>query len=212
MEKVQLFYKKNTLAVYAGLFLVFAVFIFLQIVLPVLSVAGDLVSQVSTQQKKLDDYKKSEAVLKKLDTAVLSHQKNITTRALPSSKDIQAIYLALTQSAASANVSVRGFTVKIGDIFKKGRQEKISTTGVPFVVVTLLVSQTDPASLYDFSQKLSKQVPLSAIVKANVKSGEGEIDIAFYYKPFDLSLINRNVIVPLSVEDQKVLGTLPDSP
>lgn len=212
MEKIQLFYKKNTLTVYATLFLIGAVFIFFQIVLPVFSSVRDLRDQVSSQQKKIDDYKKSEAVLKKLDVTTLSHQKDISTRALPASKDIQAIYLALTQSASNSNVSVRGFTVQIGDIFKKGRQEKISTTGVPFVVVSLLVSQADPASLYVFSQKLSKQSPLSAIVKANVNSTEGEIDIAFYYKPFDLSLINRNVIIPLSAEDQNVLKALPDSP
>lgn len=211
MEKVQSFYKKHTQAVYSALFLIGAVFIFFQIILSNLTAAGDLRGQIDAEQKKINDYKNSETVLGKLDKTVLAHQADLATRALPSSKDIQAIYLSLTQSAASANISVRGFSVKVGDIFQKRSLEKNSATGVPFVVVNLLVSAADPASLYAFSQALVKHLPLSTIVRASVTSGEGDMDIAFYYKPFDLSYMNRNVVSSLSAEDENVLSSLPNT-
>lgn len=211
MEKVQLFYKKNTQTVYSALFLIGAVFIFFQIILPNLLAAGDLRGQIDTEQKKINDYKNSETVLGKLDKIVLARQADLVTRALPSSKDIQAIYLSLTQSAASANISVRGFSVKVGDIFQKKSLEKNSAIGVPFVVVNLLISAADPASLYAFSQALVKHLPLNTIVRASVTSGEGDMDIVFYYKPFDLSYMNRNVVKMPSAQDEDVLNGLPST-
>lgn len=208
MEKVQSFYKKNTQLVYAVVCLLASFFIVSQIILPTLSSARGARQDLSLEQTKLDNYNASLIILKKVDDSTLSRQADIAVQAVPPSKDIQAIYLALTTSAAAGNVSVRGFTVKIGDIFQKGSQEKLSTTGVPFVLVNLQVSGADPASLYAFSRALSGQFPLSTIINASTNIGEGNMDIAFYYKPYDLSVINRDVVVPVSLLDQNILNGL----
>ncbi|MGE5041616.1 MAG: hypothetical protein ACM3IJ_01800 [Candidatus Levyibacteriota bacterium] len=191
-------------------FIVIGVLIFFQLIVPSFGSIGELNQKVASESKKLQDYKDSAAVLSRLDDSQLSQQETLAAKALPSSKDIQAIYLAITTSAANANIFVRGFSVKVGDIFQKTASKANSVNGVPFITVTVQVSQVSASSLYAFSTQLGKQLPLNNRIRATVSAGEGNMDIAFYYKPYDLDALNSNIVNPLSKQEVAVLQNLLD--
>lgn len=209
MKKDLKFYlQKYRYVAVPALFVTAGIFIIFLLIIPSFSTIGTLSQKVSAEEKKLTDYKESAAVLGKLDASQLTEQEALAVKALPASKDIQAIYLALTSSAANANIFIRGFSVKVGDIFQKTKDKKSSVNGVPFITVTVQVSRADAQRLYAFSSALSKQLPLNNRVRANLSAGEGDMDIAFYYKPYDLDFLNGNIVKPLSKEEAAVLQNL----
>lgn len=209
MIKKVLFYvdKYRALGVPIGFILV-ALFIIFVLIIPGISSIGSLNERITEENKKLADYNASAAVLKSLSEAQLSQQVELATKALPASKDIGQIYLALVSSSAKANIFISGFSVKVGDIFQKDDSKKESISGVPYITVNVTVSRADLKSLYDFSQELSKQSPLNNSVKATLSSGEGNVDIEFYYKPYDLTVLKNNIVKPLSKDELTILQNL----
>lgn len=208
MEKLTIFYKKNTSTIYAFLFLIAAIFIVFQVILTALPFVGSVRNEVSTEQDKIAEYSRSIEILQGVNEIDLSAQADKAVKALPPSKDVQAIYLALTQAASNAHVVIKGFSVKVGDVFQNGSKGKDTITGVPFILANVTFSGISTASLNAFSEELSRQSPLSSIVRASITSGDADIDIAFYYKAFDLGAINRGVLSSLSISDKQIIDNL----
>lgn len=208
MEKVSEYYKNYTGLIYSVLFILGSVLIIFVVIMPSISSIGSLQGELQASQKKLVDYNNSATLLKNFDDKQLSNQMDLVSRALPSSKDIQAIYLALTQSASTANISVRGFTVQVGDVFKKSSQKQQADSGIPFVKVNVNLSGMNLETLAGFTAALSKQFPLNKVALVNVVQGEVNMDIDFYYKPYDLSLINRSTVSPLLPTEDALLSKL----
>lgn len=208
MEKVSEYYKKYTGVIYSVLFILGAILIIFVVIMPSLSSIGNLQNEAQASQKTLVDYKNSASLLKNFDDKQLSTQMDLVTRVIPPSKDIQAIYLALTQSAAVSNISVRGFTVQAGDVFQKSTQKPQADSGIPFVKVNVNLSGVNLDTLSSFITSLSKQFPLSKVALVNVAQGEVNMDINFYYKPYDLSLIDRSIVSPLSSSEEGLMKQL----
>lgn len=199
---------------YIGLplgFIVVGICIIFLLIIPGFLSIGDLTRKIAEENKKLSDYNNSAATLKELSETQLAQQQESTLKALPSAKDIQGIYLALINSSARANIILRGFSVKVGDIFQKTAGKKDSTNGVPFITVSVLVSKTDLGSLYEFSRQLSTQSPMNSSIKASLSSGEGTMDVNFYYKPINPDSLKSTVIQPLSKDELSSLQSLINS-
>lgn len=208
MQELIFFYKKYQSIIIPCLFFLGAIFIFIQIIMPTLSAIGAQRQTLKTEEQKLSDYTNSVTVLNSLDDAQVSKNANIAISALPPSKDVQSIYLALTTSATKAGIILTGFSVSLGDVFGKTSVPQ-NTTGIPFVVVTVKVEGANIDNIIEFSNELAKVSPLNKVTGANINSGSGDMDIVFYYKPYDLRLINQNVVKPLSESEQLMLNELP---
>lgn len=208
MEELLDFYKKHQAIIVPSLFLLGSVFILIQVIFPTLSAIGSLQSQMKDEQKKLSDYTNSIAVLNSLDGSQINQEASIATTALPPSKDVQSIYLAITSSAAKAGVTLSGFTVSLGDVF--GQSNVVQPAkGIPYVIVTVKLAGVNIDSLVQFSSELSNTNPLSKVISASINAGSGDVNILFYYKPYDLTRINKDVVKPLTPSELKILNALP---
>lgn len=211
MEELTLFYRKHSTIILPVVFLVGALFILLQVILPALAMVGTTREELSAQEKKLADYNTSIEVLRQTDAGKLASDVKIATTALPTSKDVQSLYLALTRGAANANVALTGFSVTIGDVYGGTVLKPEVGVTIPSVTVRAQLAGVNLDSLLEFSNALLAISPLSQITKAAISGGNGTVDILFYYKPYDLNKINKDVVNPLTPSQKKILENLPQS-
>lgn len=190
------------------LFLLCAVFILFQVIFPAASVVGSASRDLKLEKEKLASYTSSISTLQKTDESQLTADVNQATSALPSSKDIEAVYFALTTSASKAGVILSGFSVNVGDVF--GKDETPSREiGIPSIKLNIQLRGANAESLLLFTNALQDMNPLSKVISADFSEGSGDMKVLFYYKPYDLTKINKDVIKPLTVLQKKTLTSLP---
>lgn len=212
MQDLKTFYKKYSSILIPGVFVLCAFFLFLQVVLPALSALNSARANLSSEQKKLSSYNESIAMLQRTEESQLSYDVGVVTAALPPSKDVQATYLALTESAAASGVTLSGFSVVVGDIYgKSDAKSPTSATSepTPFMSTNITLSGVNIQSLTQFMSQLQKSAPLSRVTGFSITDGQGTMGINFYYKPYDLSVINSNVVSQLTANQQQLLKSLP---
>ncbi len=209
MDSPSTFYKKHSSVILSVTCILGMFFIIFQVTIPGLFYIGQLNQQVSIEKEKLDSYKKSLAVLSSLSETTLSSQVEKVTQALPPSKDLSAIYLALTTSAAHANVGLKGFTVSVGGVFEKNAKKETPTSLSPFVAVRVQLSSADINGLTAFSRELLGVFPLSKINNAIGSEGGANVGINFFYRPYDLTFINKDTVTSLTPSEERILQNLP---
>lgn len=190
------------------LFVIVGICMIFFLIIPGISSIGLTNGRIAEEGKRLDDYNNTARVLKGINDSQLTDQEQIAVKALPLSKDIQSVYLALLSSSVKADVILRGFSVKVGDIFQKNSNKKDTTNGIPFITVSIQLSQADLHNLYEFTKNLSGQSPLNNSVRMSLASGESNMDINFYYKPIDPELLKNKTVEPISKEELSLLQTL----
>lgn len=209
MEDFTLFYNRHKSLVLASLFLLGSFFILLQVTIPQIGAVIEAQSVLQAEQDKLLSYKTSVATIGQIPESQVENDFVTTTNALPSTKSVQSMYLALTASASNAQVSINGFTVKVGGVFKKGVPESVAATGVPYVTVNLSLAGLDRNGVQAFAKELLNEAPLSKIVKIRMNQGLADVDVVFYYKPFDLNLLQSDIVVPFTASESKLIQELP---
>ncbi|HMS23009.1 MAG TPA: hypothetical protein PKA38_04590 [Candidatus Levybacteria bacterium] len=209
MEDFTLFYNRHKSLVLASLFLLGSFFILLQVTIPQIGAVIEAQSVLQAEQDKLLSYKTSVATIGQIPESQVENDFVTTTNALPSTKSVQSMYLALTASASNAQVSINGFTVKVGGVFKKGVPESVAATGVPYVTVNLSLAGLDRNGVQAFAKELLNEAPLSKIVKIRMNQGLADVDVVFYYKPFDLNLLQSDIVVPFTASENKLIQELP---
>lgn len=213
MEGINIFYKKHSSLLLSLLFLTGVAFIIIRVIIPQSQSILSLNAQLKQERQKLADYQKSNETLNLVSDVTLDTDFKEVTSALPPSKDISSIYIAITNSASFANVSLTGFSARLGNIFQKkvAPATAPAAPGIPYVVVTLQLSNVDEKALNTFSEALLKQLPLSKIVLISMNSGSADLTVNFFYKPYDLYSLNKNVITPISAKQQEVVNSLPQA-
>lgn len=187
--------------------IVCAVFIIFQAVMPSLGSITELNRELRSEEKKLIDYKNSENVLASLNEQELLSRFETATSALPNTKDIQAIFLALNSAASESDLVLSGFSVQAGEVFEKNAKNK-NIQGTPAVTVSIELSGVNENSILLFIKNLGGNFPLSKVTKMDLVNGAAELDIEFFYKPYDLNRINANVVLPLTEDEKKTLDNL----
>jgi hypothetical protein len=211
MEDFIFFYNRHRSLVLAALFLLGSLFILLQVTIPQIGAVIEAQSTLRVEQEKLASYKTSVATVGQVSESQVESDFMTTTNALPSTKSVQNMYLALTASASNAQVSINGFTVKVGGVFKKGAAEEVSAAGVPFVTVNLSLAGLDRNGVQAFAKELLDETPLSKIVKIRMNQGLADVDVIFYYKPYDLNMLQSDVVVPFTAAEDKLIQELPQA-
>ncbi len=209
MDNFSTFYKKHTTAIISLVCILGMFFIIFQVTIPGLFYIGQLNQQVGQEKEKLDSYKKSLSILSSLSDTTLSSQVEKVTQALPPSKDLSAIYLALTTSASKVNVGLKGFTVSVGGVYDKNAKKEAATSLSPSVSVKVQLSNADIRGLTAFSKELLGVFPLSKINSATSSEGGASVDISFFYRPYDLDFINKDTVTTLTSSEEKILQSLP---
>lgn len=204
-KKLIQFYKKYSEIILPVVLLLSALLIFFQVTLPNFQTIQSTHEEVSTQQQKLDSYKSSYSVLNNLNEQKINEDVVLATQALPSEKDPGSIYLAVVAAATHADAILKGFSIQVGDILGK---EALSP-GVPQrILVNVRMSGMDQVSFKTFANRLLTELPISTISEVRISDGEADIDLNFYYMPYNLALINAEIITSLNAAEQKTLTDL----
>lgn len=209
MKQLSFYYKKfrgifvPVALILVGIILIFAVMI------PAFPQVGSLKAKIENENKKLSQYKNTTEVLKGLLDDVLEQQVAVVTKALPSSKEVESIYLALIASTQKSGVTLRTFSVHPGEVFTKGKSTiKTVDAGIPNVSVNATFGNADMKGMLEFSKALLNQFPESKISSAQVNASGASMDILFYHKPLDVNFIASNIIYDLSPSQKKLLESL----
>lgn len=206
MDPILKFYKKHDQILLPILFLLGAILIVFEVTMPSFSELTTLRADMQSREQKLKTYKNSYELLNSLNEATLNEEVTKARQALPPDKDPGAIYLAIVASATKAQSQLKALSLRLGDIYKKGDQggEKL-----PQVVLTGIKLEGMNAQQFEvFVASLTKEFPLSTIASANINNEQGDIDLWFYYLPYNLSFINTENITPLTAEEQATLRSI----
>lgn len=202
MQDLQLFkkYKSQflTLCFFLG-----GILIIFQVIIPIIQQISSQQQKNSIEQEKLSDINLSVQLIQSANESDLGNKLHVAVGVLPSEKSITAIYSALTNAAISSGVVFEGFTISPGDIY--GDVDKKTEVGVPSVAVSAKISNVTADSLGLFLSSLSNTPPLSQVKDIKLTGGTAHIDLIFYYKPYDLTTINSDIIKPFTQTEEDIL-------
>ena len=203
MKNLSYIYTKYKTIILSLICLLAGLIIIFKIIIPSIFYAVSFSKEIASEREKLAQYKGSNKLLNSINEEKLTQNVQMVTSALPPTKDVENIYLAINSSASKSNINLKGFSLKLGDVFQKNGK-KVETIGIPYVDVSIKASNVNGLTLTAFSKALLSEFPLSKIIRISAGS-EGDIDIRFYYKPYDLNKINTNILTPLTSQEEKTL-------
>lgn len=194
-------------------FLGFGVILF--VIFPQIENIGLQREMNATKQAQVDELKNSLNVLQSVSTEQVESDMKLANSALPTNKDVIAVFSAISSLANFSNVQLRGFTIKVGDLYVKDESAKAtdvditSVTGFPTMDVVITLTAADQKNLVIFSEELYKNYPIARINTVSAQENESMVEISFYYRPYDLSKIEgSNRLMPYSTEYADLIKTL----
>ncbi len=204
-KKLIQFYKKYSEIILPVVLLLSAVLIFFQVTLPNFLSIQSTHEEVNSEQQKLDSYKSSYSVLNNLNEQKINEDVVLATQALPSEKDPGSIYLAVVAAATDAGAELKAFSIQVGDILGK----ETLAPGVPQrILVNVKLSGMDQVAFKSFANRLLTELPISTMSEVRISEDDADIDLNFYYMPYNLALINAEIITSLNAAEQKTLTDL----
>jgi hypothetical protein len=208
-DQLLLFYNKYKPFIFSGVFLLFAFFIIIQVIVPQISFVFSLQEKIATKSEEASILQMSLDNLASLDEIQLSKDFKTVNSALPTVKDIGGMFSALTVAAGQSNVTVRGFSLKVGKLFGDQTAPQANTAGVPYLTVSAKVSATDSRDFIIFLSELQKTFPVSEVKSMNAEISTANFEINFYYKPLDIkALVKQEEVIPLTKSEKNLLDTL----
>lgn len=199
------FYKKYSEIILSVAFVLSALLIFMQVTYPNVMTILATHEEINQEQSKLATYESSYRVLNNLNEQQIDNDVALATEALPSVKDPGSIYLAVVAATTNAGASLKGFTIQVGDIL--GKEPPVGNFPQKILVETK-ISGMDQEGFKAFVNSLLTELPVSTISQAKINEGDASITLNFYYMPYDLNIINAEVISPLSAPEQKTLNDI----
>ena len=118
----------------------------------------------------------------------------VANEALPSNKNIIAVFSRVNQIALDSNAQVSGFTLKIGDLYRKTKDkttEIAPPNGMPILDISVSLAVENKASIKQFIDLVYKSLPVAKVNKISSDDSTASLEISFYYKPFDLDKIQQ---------------------
>ncbi len=211
----QQFYVKYRLFLLPAGIVVASFLILLQVVIPQFSFITELNNKMNEKSEELATLRSSLSALKGTPDAKLTSDYALSLSALPESKNMLSIFMALTTIASKSDVRVSDFSLKIGEVYEDGKKKEEkpvpqkNALGVPTLTVVAQVEADNPSSILAFSNNLYQVFPLAEIDTFSLTQGNGVFEINFFYKPFDLKQIAREeLLTPMATKDQQLLQEL----
>lgn len=214
-------------------FLLFVVSIFVSysVIVPQWNVIKAKRSGIAQIKRDIEGVKSSVQTINALDSVNLNRSLDLTKTTLPDKKDIVAFYNALTAVASQSNVSIKSFSLKIGDLYQKdtsisqlsSNQDSLNSNQVradvnsrqtisslpQTVGVTLEIEGGDDKGVYLFQKNIYRALPLAEVYTASINERSAKFEINFYYKEYNSKLIAKQTnIKPLSEAQKNLISKL----
>lgn len=191
----------------ASVFALAGMLLIWQVIVPNVQAIFDQQAKNDEQRVVLQELNASAQLIETTDQATLQKDLSVVTHALPPSKDIPAIYSAITSAVVSSGAFFEGFSVSPGGIYSLEKDDG-NTPGVPSLPVTIKLSNVSKISLAEFLSSLSRTVPLSSVTSIDLGNNTAQIQTNFFYKPYNLGIINTDRVSAYSSSEQELLQTL----
>lgn len=152
--------------------------LFLFFILPQILAFPENKREADLENEKLDKIKQALNVVKSADSLILDQQITVATSTLPQAKNFETILNTINSSASFSNTLVLAYEFFDTESNQSGEQ---SIPSLNFKIEIL----GGPQEAAFFINELYIANPISEVT--SIKTGEGttEIDIVFYYKPFE---------------------------
>jgi len=121
-------------------------------------------------------------------------QSYLTTlnHALPSEKDIIAVYSSLATLARNNNIQISNFSVKLGNYYTKSIQAVSQNNVQPsFFIIHLDLGSTSSKGIVNFVKNVYRSLPVAEVSTFNAAQAGGAMEVAFYYKPYNPTLLSQ---------------------
>jgi hypothetical protein len=192
------------------------VVLILVVIKPQIESIGEQREQNTLKQNEIVQLQSSLAALNSVSAERVADDVKIMNEALPTNKDIITIFSTIISLTTKTGVELSGFTLQVGDIFNttkdKAAPDQIdvsSDTGFPALNVQLTLQSTDQSQVVEFTKLLYEKLPLARVNNVTAQEGSSSLDISFYYRPQDLTILqNTNTIPGYTKESLNTLDTL----
>jgi len=185
-------------------------FIIFKVFLPELTSISEEKRTIETQKMEIETLKKTFQVLSSQDDTKIEDDLKIVKLALPTSKDPSAVFQAMVSAAEKSKVELKQYSFKVGNIYgKQVNSPNSDKKGIPFLTVLIRLSSPDAQSFIRFASEIQKGMPISEVNNINIQGSSGTLEVNFYYKPYDLTVLaKQNKVIPLSASEEKILEQL----
>jgi hypothetical protein len=208
MRKYENFYLKYKRLLLPVLFAALAVFMVFFVIFPQISSISNLSNDISAASERVQTLKVSLDTIASQNEAELDSKLSTATDALPTVKDISRIFSTLNSAAAASNTSLREFSLEVGGVHGKAAEVTGDLPTAPSMSVVARV-EGDIRSLSEFGMALSRKFPLSEVSKIDGSGDTASFQIAFFYKPVNMSMIaEKDNVSALSPADSEFLNKI----
>ncbi|HVT01048.1 MAG TPA: hypothetical protein VHE53_02320 [Patescibacteria group bacterium] len=212
MKELTPYYIKYKHFILPTVFIMLSFFILFRVIMPQVTSIASANQDIETKNNDVQNLQTSLSALSNSDDSAINDDLDIVTKALPVSKNITQIFEALSSAAGGAGVDLKEYSLKVGGIY--GRAEKVAQTGVrgvPTVDVDVKVSGASPRQIVDFTKQIQERLPLSEVKQINSTGNSATLEVSFFYKPLDLTLVSRQDNVPgVNQNDLTLINQLKD--
>lgn len=189
-----------------------SVLIAVYVIIPQISYVSEIKQKIDEKQRQLDSLKTTLNAINTINSSGISDKLSTVNAALPNNKDIIAVYSALNLAARKASVSIRGFTVKVGGVYSQKGVKELTLRGVdqnPSLTLLINTTSSSMGNSLIFSKELYAAFPISEIKNLSSSQNETNYEVNFFYKPYDLSRISKQVTInPLTTSEESILTTI----
>lgn len=164
------------------------------VIVPQISAISDLREKIDTKNAQVAFLKESLSNLNSVPENVLNTDYVVVNEALPSNKNIIAVFSRINQIALDSDTQLSGFTLKVGDLYARAKQKNaavVPQNGMPVFDISVSLAAEDKASVAQFVDLVYKTLPVARVNKITSDETAASLDISFYYKPFDLDKIQQ---------------------
>lgn len=158
----------------------------------------------SELRKKIDVMAQNYKILTQTDDIALDTDFTLASEALPSEKDYEAVFTAISDTAAKAGVNVDDYGLDAGDTDDPSLAGKLLPMSISLSIHGGGIEGTKKFIAY-----LSKAFPLSEVSSVSVGHDSAGISVNFYLEPFrQIKTDGTTAIKILTAQQKAVLTTL----
>lgn len=208
-DQLSVFYVKYKTYILPSVLFLLTIFIIFEVIFPQISTVFSLRTDIANKTKEASTLQISLDNLASQDTNQLAADFKTANNALPTAKDVGGMFSALNIAAGRSNVTIRGFSLKVGKLF--GEQVPLQTgeVGIPFLTVSTKVLATNGRDYVSFLSEIQKTLPISEVKNITSDTSGANLDINFYYKPLDIAVFaKQEQVSPLTKSEQNLLNQL----
>lgn len=205
-----LYYRKYKTIILPTAILFLSLFVVVRIAIPQIENISQTNQAINQQQVEIENLRKTLETLKDLNDSNLDADLSSAVAALPTSKNIIAIFSSLSDVSSKTNTTIKTFSLKVGDLYSK-KKNTVSTgsNSSPFLVVAVNVSAPTSDDLIRFSSEIQESLPIAEVKNISTNGSEGNFEINFFYKPTNLSAVSlTHNIAPLTPKEEELIKKL----